>query len=61
MDFLKNYRNKNWDKAKQHIDKYRLSIPEFTLYYTLFLNRIDELSKQSLPEDWSGIFAAETK
>ena len=61
MDFLKNYRSKNWDKAKQHIDKYRLSIPEFTLYYTLFLNRIDELSKQSLPEDWSGIFAAETK
>ena len=61
MDFLKNYRNKNWYKAKQHIDKYRLSIPEFTLYYTLFLNRIDELSKQSLPEDWSGIFAAETK
>ena len=61
MDFLKNYRIKNWDKAKQHIDKYRLSIPEFTLYYTLFLNRIDELSKQSLPEDWSGIFAAETK
>ena len=61
MDFLKNYRSKNWDKAKQHIDKYRLSIPEFTLYYTLFLNRIDELSKKSLPEDWSGIFAAETK
>ena len=61
MDFLRNYRSKNWDKAKQHIDKYRLSIPEFTLYYTLFLNRIDELSKQSLPEDWSGIFAAETK
>ena len=61
QNFLVNYRNQNWNEAKEHIDKYRFSKPEFTLYYTLFLERIDELSKQNLPEDWTGVFVAETK
>ncbi len=61
QNFLLDYRNQNWEKAKKHIDKYRFSKPEFTLYYTLFLERIDELSKKDLPEDWSGVFIAETK
>ena len=61
QNFLVNYRNQNWNEAKEHIDKYRFSKPEFTLYYTLFLERIDELSKQNLPEDWTGVFIAETK
>ena len=60
-NFLDNYRNQNWEKAREHIDKYRFSKPEFTLYYTLFLERIDELSKQTLPKDWSGVFIADTK
>ena len=60
-NFLVNYRNQNWNKAIEHIDKYRFSKPEFTLYYTLFLERIDELSKKPLPKDWSGVFIAETK
>ena len=60
-NFLVNYRNQNWKKALEHIDKYRFSKPEFTLYYTLFLERIDELSKKPLPKDWSGVFIAETK
>ncbi len=60
-EFLLNYRSQKWDKAKEHIDKYRFSKPEFTLYYTLFLNRINELSEQTLPDDWSGVFIAETK
>jgi adenylate cyclase len=59
--FLKNYRNQNWLKAKEHIDKYRFSKTEFTLYYSLFLERIDELSKETLPDDWSGVFIAKTK
>ena len=61
QDFLKNYRCQNWLKAKEHIDKYRFSKTEFTLYYTLFLERIDELSKQTLPNDWPGVFIAKTK
>ena len=61
QDFLKNYRNQNWLKAKEHIDKYRFSKTEFTLYYSLFLKRIDELSKETLPNDWSGVFIAKTK
>ena len=61
QDFLKNYRSQNWLKAKEHIDKYRFSKTEFTLYYSLFLERIDELSKQTLPDDWSGVFIAKTK
>ena len=61
QDFLKNYRSQNWLKAKEHIDKYRFSKTEFTLYYSLFLERIDELSKQTLPNDWSGVFIAKTK
>ena len=60
-EFLKNYRSQNWAKAKEHIEKYRFSIPEFTLYYSLFLERIDDLSNQKLPEDWSGVFIAKTK
>ncbi len=60
-NFLVNYRSQNWNKAKEHIDKYRFSKPEFNLYYTLFLERIDELSKQTLPENWSGVFIAENK
>ena len=60
-NFLVNYRSQNWNKAKEHIDKYRFSKPEFNLYYTLFLERIDELSKQTLPNDWSGVFIAKTK
>ena len=60
-NFLVNYRNQNWNEALEHIDKYRFSKPEFTLYYTLFLERIDELSKKTLPKDWSGVFIAETK
>ena len=61
QNFLENYRSQNWLKAKEHIDKYRLSKTEFTLYYSLFLERIDELSKQTLPNDWSGVFIAKTK
>ena len=61
QDFLKNYRSQNWLKAKEHIDKYRFSKTEFTLYYSLFLERIDELSKETLPNDWSGVFIAKTK
>ena len=60
-EFLMKYRSKKWLEAKEHIDKYRFSKPEFTLYYTLFLERIDELSKQDLPNDWSGVFVAKTK
>ena len=60
-EFLKNYRSQNWVKAKEHIEKYRFSVQEFTLYYTLFLKRIDDLSNQKLPEDWSGVFIAKTK
>ena len=59
--FLNNYRSQNWQKAKGHIDKYRFSKAEFTLYYSLFLERIDELSKQAFPDDWSGVFIAKTK
>ena len=61
QDFLQNYRSQNWLKAREHIDKYRFSKTEFTLYYSLFLDRIDELSKQTLPNDWSGVFIAKTK
>ena len=61
QDFLKNYRSQNWLKAREHIDKYRFSKTKFTLYYSLFLDRIDELSKQTLPDDWSGVFIAKTK
>ena len=61
QNFLENYRSQNWLKAKEHIDKYRFSKTEFTLYYSLFLERIDELSKQTLPNDWSGVFIAKTK
>ena len=60
-NFLADYRSQNWEKALIHIDKYRLSQPKFTLYYTLFLDRINELSKKQLPENWSGVFIAETK
>ena len=60
-EFLENYRAKKWDEAIEHIEKYRFSIPEFTLYYTLFFERINELSKQSLPEDWAGVFVATSK
>ena len=59
--FLASYRKQDWVNARKHIDKYRFSKPEFTLYYTLFLERIDELSTQILPEDWSGVYVAETK
>ena len=59
--FLINYRKQDWVNARKHIDKYRFSKPEFTLYYSLFLERIDELSIQILPDDWSGVFIAETK
>jgi adenylate cyclase len=61
QDFLMNYRCQNWIKAREHIDKFRFSKPNFTLYYTLFLDRIDDLSEQNLPEDWSGVFIAKTK
>ena len=61
QDFLTNYRSQNWQKAKEHIDKYRFSKTKFTLYYSLFLERIDVLSKQTLPKDWAGVFIAKTK
>ena len=59
--FLENYRAKKWDEAIEHIEKYRFSIPEFTLYYTLFFERINDLSKKSLPNDWAGVYVATTK
>ncbi len=61
IQFLSNYRSKKWDDAMKHIDKYRFSIPEFTLYYTLFFERINDLSKQSLPDEWAGVYVATTK
>ncbi len=60
-EFLKNYRNQKWPEALSHIEKYKFSVPEFTLYYTLFFDRIKNLIENKPDKDWSGVYVAKDK
>ena len=60
-EFLRNYRNQKWSEALSHIEKYKFSVQEFTLYYTLFFDRIKNLIENKPDKDWSGVYVAKDK
>lgn len=53
------YKNKNWEKAKAIF--IQLQKMSFCPLYGLYLERIAQLEKTALPENWNGVFKHEQK
>ena len=55
------YRTQNWEGVKRHILFYKEKVPSFNLYYELISNRVEEYIENPPPNDWKGVFEAQTK
>ena len=60
-DFLKNYRNQQWDSALTFIEKWEEQVVEFDLYYAIFKDRIKYMKLNLTDPDWNGAYVASTK
>ena len=60
--YLEGFRTGNLEKSFSSLEKI-LAHKESAVYSyaSLMKNRIDELSKTKLPENWDGVYTAETK
>lgn len=57
---LKDYHTQRWDSARTRLQGL-LEIDPQRMLYRLYLERIDDLSQQSLGDDWDGVFTHVTK
>ena len=55
------YRTQNWEGVKTHILYYKEKVPSFNTYYELISNRVQEYLEDPPPNDWQGVFVANTK
>jgi len=60
-DFLKNYRNQQWDIALNFIQKWEQQVKEFDLYYAIFKDRIKDMKLNLTDPSWNGAYVATTK
>ena len=60
-DFLKNYRNQQWDIALNFIQKWEQQVIEFDLYYAIFKDRIKDMKLNLTDPSWNGAYVATTK
>ena len=61
QNFLEMYRTQNWEGVKTHILYYKEKVPSFNTYYELISNRVQEYLEDPPPNDWQGVFVANTK
>jgi adenylate cyclase len=61
-DFIKVYRNQDWEQALTYIKVLRNAFKgELNEYYTMMEERIEELREANLPADWDGVYRATSK
>ena len=61
-EYLKDFRAGHFDKSRKALDNLlKREDSSVFAYATLMKNRIEELSKLSLSDDWDGVYTAETK
>jgi adenylate cyclase len=61
-DMLALYRSQQWDAAKQMVsDLIGKFDSNMDKYYALWSERIEEMRRAGLPEDWDGIYRATSK
>ena len=59
---LESYRNQQWDKATLLVESLRGRFDGgMDGYYSLWLERIQEMRYADLPKDWDGVFRAQSK
>ncbi len=59
---LESYRNQQWDKATLLVESLRGKFDGgMDGYYSLWLERIQEMRYADLPKDWDGVFRAQSK
>ena len=61
IDFLKNYRNQQWDSALTFVKKWEEQVVEFDLYYAIFKDRIKDMKLNLTDPNWNGAYVATTK
>ncbi len=61
QNFIEMYRTQNWEGVKTHILSYKEKVPSFNTYYELISNRVEEYIENPPPNDWQGVFVANTK
>jgi adenylate cyclase len=60
--FLVFYRNQKWLLARRWINDLRDQFGGAMVhYYNMMEDRINQLEKEDLPEDWDGVYRATTK
>lgn len=50
-----------WEEARSLFAQLKVQDPTSQEFYTLYLNRIDQLKTLPLPADWDGVYQMETK
>jgi len=61
-DFIKYYRQQDWDQALKYIRVLRNAFKgELNEYYEMMEERIEELRNANLPADWDGVYRATSK
>jgi adenylate cyclase len=59
--FLELYRNQNWDLAIKTAIELSISMKFMKDYYSMMINRIQDLKKNNIDKNWDGIFKATNK
>ena len=57
---MQDYRALRWEPARAKLAALSAADPD-RLIYRMYLERIDELSQQVLPEGWDGVFTHTSK
>ena len=59
--FLQSYRNQQWEKALDLLERWEDKVDEFDLYYAIFKGRIKDLEVNLVDPNWNGAYVATTK
>ena len=60
-NFLQSYRNQQWEKALDLLERWEDKVDEFDLYYAIFKGRIKDLEVNLVDPNWNGAYVATTK
>ena len=60
-NFLQSYRNQQWEKALDLLERWEDKVEEFDLYYAIFKDRIKDLEVNLVDQNWNGAYVATTK
>ncbi len=61
INFLQSYRNQQWEKALNLLQRWEDKVKEFDLYYAIFKDRIKDLEVNLVDPNWNGAYVATTK